>query len=54
MGSHSDLGGHASGRLFSMMFSAMLTDASKVCDAGFPLSYRFDGKLSNRRRLQVC
>ena len=32
------LGGYASDRLF------MLTDAFKVCDAGFPLSYRFDGK----------
>ena len=30
--------------LFSMMFSAILTDAYQDCDAGFPISYRFDGK----------
>ena len=33
--------------LFSMMFSAMLTDV----DAGFPIRYSFDGKLLNLRRL---
>ena len=39
--------------LFSMMFSAMLTDAFQDVDAGFPIRYRFDGKLLNRRRLQA-
>ena len=39
--------------LFSMMFSAMLTDAFQDCDAGFPIRYRFDGKLLNLRRLQA-
>ena len=40
-------------KLFSMMFSAMLTDAFYDCDAGFPIRYRFDGKLFNRRRLHA-
>ena len=35
--------------LFSMMFSAMLTDAFQDVDAGFPI----DGKLLNLRRLQA-
>ena len=35
--------------LFSMMFSAMLTDAFQDVDAGFPIRYRFDGKLLNLR-----
>ena len=39
--------------LFSMMFSAMLTDAFQDCDAGSPIRYRFDGKLFNLRRLQA-
>ena len=40
--------------LFSMMFSAMLTDAFQDVDAGFPMiRYRFDGKLLNLRRLQA-
>ena len=39
--------------LFSMMFSAMLTDAFQDVDAGFPNRYRFDGKLLNLRRLQA-
>ena len=39
--------------LFSMMFSTMLTDVFYDCDAGFPIRYRFDGKLFNRRRLQA-
>ena len=39
--------------LFSMMFSAMLTDAFQDVDAGFPIRYRFDGKLLNPRRLQA-
>ena len=39
--------------LFSMMFSVMLTDAFQECDAGFPIRYRFDGKLFNLRRLQA-
>ena len=33
--------------LFNMMFSAMLTDAFRDVDAGFPIRYRFDGKLLN-------
>ena len=39
--------------LFSMTFSAMLTDAFQDVDAGFPIGYRFDGKLLNLRRLQA-
>ena len=39
--------------LFSMMFSAMLTDAFQGVDAGFTIRYRFDGKLLNLRRLQA-
>ena len=39
--------------LLSMMFSAMLTDAFQDSDAGFPIRYRFDGKLLNLRRLQA-
>ena len=39
--------------LFSMMFSAMLTDAFKDSDNGIPIRYRFDGKLFNLRRLQA-
>ena len=39
--------------LLSMMFSAMLTDAFQAGDAGFPIRYRFDGKLLNLRRLQA-
>ena len=39
--------------LFSMMFSAMLTDAFHDVDAGFPIRYHFDGKLLNLRRLQA-
>ena len=39
--------------LFSIMFSAMLTDAFQDVDAGFPIRYRFDGKLLNLRRLQT-
>ena len=31
--------------LFTMMFSAMLTDAFQDVDAGCPIRYRFDGKL---------
>ena len=42
-----------SAMLFSMMFSAMLTDAFQDVDAGFPIRYRFDGKLLNLRRLQA-
>ena len=38
--------------LFSMMFSAMLTDAFQDVDVDFPIRYRFDGKLLNLRRLQ--
>ena len=38
---------------FSMMFSAMLTYAFQYVDAGFPIRYRFDGKLLNLRRLQA-
>ena len=39
--------------LFSMMISAMLTYAFQDVDAGFPIRYRFDGKLLNLRRLQA-
>ena len=39
--------------LFSMMFSAMFTDAFQDVDAGFPIRYRFDGKVLNLRRLQA-
>ena len=39
--------------LFSMMFSARLTDAFQDVDTGFPIRYRFDGKLLNLRRLQA-
>ena len=39
--------------LFSMMFSAMLTDAFQDSDNGIPIRYRFDGKLFNLRRLQA-
>ena len=39
--------------LFSMMFSAMLTDASQDGDNGIPIRYRFDGKLFNLRWLQA-
>ena len=35
------------------MFSAMLTDAFQDCDDGFPIRYRFDGKLFNLRRMQA-
>ena len=37
--------------LFSMTFSAMLTYAFQDCDPGFPIRYRFDGKLFNIRRM---
>ena len=39
--------------LLSMMSSVMLTDAFQECGAGFPIRYRFDGKLFNLRRLQA-
>ena len=39
--------------LFSMMFSAMLTDAFQNGDNGIPIRYRFDGKLFNLGRLQA-
>ena len=39
--------------LFSMMFSAMLTDAFQDGDNGIPIMYRFDGKLFNIRKLQA-
>ena len=39
--------------LFSMMFSAMLTDAFQDCGHGFPIRYRFDGKLFNLKRWQA-
>ena len=39
--------------LFSMMFSAILTDAFQDGDNGIPIRYRFDGKLFNLKRLQA-
>ena len=39
--------------LFSIMFSAMLTDAFQDGDNGIPIRHRFDGKLFNLRRLQA-
>lgn len=39
--------------LFSMMFSAMLTDAFRDGDIGVGLRYRTDGSLFNPRRLQA-
>ena len=39
--------------LFSMMFSAMLTDAFQSRNMGIDLRYRTDGKLFNLRRLQA-
>ena len=39
--------------LFSMMFSAMLTDAFQDSDNGIPIRYGFDGILFNLRRLQA-
>ena len=39
--------------LFSMMFSAMLTNAFQDADAGFPIRYRFDSKLLNLRMLKA-
>ena len=39
--------------LFSMMFSVILTDAFQDSDDGFPIRYRFDGKLFNPMRLQA-
>ena len=37
--------------LFSMMFSAMLTDAFQDVDNSIPMRYRFDGKLFRLRKL---
>ena len=39
--------------LFSLMFSAMLTDAFKVMDIGIGIRWRFDGSIFNLRRLQA-
>ena len=39
--------------LYSMMFYAMVTYALQDCDAGFPIRYRFAGKLFNLKRLQA-
>ena len=39
--------------LFSMMFSAMLTDAFRYGDIGVDYKFRTDGKLFNLRRLQA-
>ena len=40
-------------KLFSMMYSAMLTDALQHGDNGIPIRYHFHGKLFNLRRLQA-
>ena len=39
--------------LFSLMFSAMLTDAFRDGDVGMKFNYRTDGRLFNLRRLQA-
>ena len=39
--------------LFSMMFSAMLTDGFQDGNNCIPIRHRFDGKLFNLRRLQA-
>lgn len=39
--------------LFSLMFSAMLTDAFKDADVGIGIKYRTDGSVFNLRRLQA-
>ena len=39
--------------LFSLMFSAMLSDAFRDSQSGIPIRYRTDGKLFNQRRLQA-
>ena len=39
--------------LFSMMVSAVLTDAFLESYAGCSIRYRFEGKLSNLRRMQA-
>ena len=39
--------------LFSLMFSAMLTDAFAGTDVGIGIKYRFDGSVFNLRRLQA-
>ena len=39
-------------KLFSMMFSALLMDAFKDSDTGFPIRYRFNGNILNLRKLQ--
>ena len=39
--------------LFSMVFSAMLTDAFRDCEPGINIMFRTDGKLFNPRRLQA-
>ena len=39
--------------LFSMVFSAMLSDAFRDCESGINIRYRSDGKLFNLRKLQA-
>ena len=39
--------------LFSIMFSAMLTDAFRDCYVGININYRIDGQLFNPRHLQA-
>ena len=39
--------------LFSIMFTAMLTDAFQTSEDGIRLKYRMDGKRFNQRRLQA-
>ena len=39
--------------LFSIMFTAMLMDAVKDSDTGFPIRYRFDGNIFNKPKLSA-
>ena len=39
--------------VLSSMMSAAMFNAFQKCDAGFPITYRFDGQLFNLKRLQA-